>query len=300
MSLIEELEPIASETTSITDADVIKMAEQRGYIIHKPIPPVDPVELDISRIQGKRVKIGIISDPHFGSKYQQRTYLREHARLMAAEGCSAIVMAGDITDGSTAMHPGFEYGLWAHGADAQVQAAVESIPEVGIPYYMIGGNHDASHFKAAGVDVIKAITDKRNDMHYLGPELSPKNFGGSIGYMQIGDVLIQVCHPHLGGTRTRSYRLETWIENLQAPKPNIVIMGNFHKMVEIMYRGVWGILVPSFQSQSSWMASKGIESIVGSAIIEFGTVTKGLAPELSIKWLVEWEPLHNDWPNSGS
>ena len=279
-----------------TDAEVVRLAEQRGYIIHKPRPPRAPVEVDISRIRGKRVRLGIIGDPHFGSKFQQRTFLQQHARLMRKERCTAILVPGDVTDGSTKMHPGFEYDLWATGFDAQVEAAVNGFPDVGLPYYMIAGNHDASHFKAAGADIVKAVCDKRDDFHYLGPEISHKNFQGSVGYLQVGTALIQLCHPHLASTRTRSYRLETWIENVSPPRPNIVCMGNFHKMVEILFRGCWGLLVPSYQAQTTWEASKGIESVVGGAIIEFGTVTKGLAPELSIRWLVEWEPRNNDWP----
>lgn len=294
MSLLEDaqLEQVQ------TDADLVKLAEERGYIIHKPQPPLIPVDIDISRIKGDRVRIGVLSDPHFGSKYQQATFFAEHARMMAQEGCTALVIAGDVTDGSSKMHPGFEYETWATGFDAQKRAALEGIPEVGIPYYLIGGNHDASHFKAAGADIVKAICEQREDLNYLSPELSSKNFAGSIGYLNFGEALVQVCHPHLGGTRTRSYRLETWIENLSPPKPNIVIMGNFHKMVEVMYRGCWGMLVPSYQSQTSWMASKSIESIVGGAIIEFGTVTKGLASEMSIRWIIEREPRANDWPGA--
>lgn len=294
MTLAEDF--AAPPPPTLDDKALVAMAEQRGYVIHKPAPPVEAVVLDTSRIHGDRVKLGILSDSHIGSKWQQATYLREHARYMAQQGVSAILVPGDVTDGSTSMHPGFEYGLWAHGADAQVDAAVEAFPEVGVPYYLIGGNHDASHYKAAGVDVIAAICSRRDDMSYLGPRISSRHFAGSIGYLEVGDVLIQLTHPHLGGTRTRSYRLETWIENLQAPRPKIVVMGNFHKMVEILYRSTWGLLVPSYQAQTSWMASKGIESIVGGAIIEFGTVTKGLAPSLRIEWLVEWEPRANDWP----
>lgn len=296
MSLLEK----AVALGDIDDKAIIEMAEKRGFVIHKPSPPREPVELDIHRIRGKRVKLGILSDSHWGSKFQQRTALRQHAKLMAREGCTAILVPGDVTDGSPEMHKGFVYELWAHGADQQIEAAVEGFPEVGIPYYLIAGNHDASHFKAAGVDVVKHIAARRDDMHYLGPEVSSKNFGGSVGYLDVGEVRIQLCHPHMGSTRTRSYRLETWIENLSPPKPEIVCMGNFHKMVELLYRNVWGLLVPSYQSQSAWMASKGIESIVGGAIIEFGTMTKGLAPDLSIRWLVQWEPAERDYPGGST
>lgn len=281
---------------SVKDVDLIREAETRGYLIHKPKPPREPAVLDTSKLRGDRVRIGIISDTHFGSKFQQPTLMQQDILYMKKQKCSAILVPGDVTDGSTKMHAGFEYELWAQTADAQIEAAVQGFPDVGIPYYLIGGNHDASHFKAAGVDVVQHIANRRDDFTYLGPELDSHNFRGSVGYVEIGDVLIQLCHPHMGSTRTRSYRLETWIENLQPPRPRIVVMGNFHKLVEIMFHGTWGLLVPSYQAQTAWMASKAIESVVGGCIVEFGTVTKGLAPSLNIEWLWHPEPIDNDHP----
>lgn len=282
----------------ISDEDAIALLEKRGYVVHKPAPPARVVEVDLARLRGSRVRVGVISDTHFGSKFQQPTFLREHLRYMKRRGVEGVIYAGDVTDGPPSMHPGFVFETWAHGADAQARATLEALPEIGRPYWVIGGNHDAAHFKAAGHDIVAAICRQRDDMVYLSPEQDSANRRGSIGYLRFGSVLVQVCHPHLPGTRQRSYRLEIWIENLNAPKPNIVVMGNFHKAVQIDYRNVQGIMVPSFQAQTAWMASKGLESMIGSCIIEFGYETKGLSPSFSIEWLIERVPRMGDYPGS--
>lgn len=281
----------------VPDEEAIRILEERGYVVHKPVPPVEPVRFDPARIRGrKRVRLGIASDTHFGSKWQQPTLLRQQYRYFRRRGVDAVLIPGDVTDGSIEMHKGFGYELWAHSADAQREAAAEFIPDIGVPQFLIAGNHDASHFKAAGHDIVKALCDMREDLHYLGPEVTSRNQRGSTGYVEFDGVLVQLAHPHLPPTRTRSYRLETWLENVSSPRPHIVVMGNFHKPVEINFRNIWGLMVPAFQATTPWMASKGTSSVVGGCIIEFGTATKGVAPSMSVEWLIEYEPMVNDYP----
>ena len=74
------------------------------------------------------------------------------------------------------------------------------------------------------------------------------------------------------------------------------MLGNYHKACHLpAYRNTEGFLLPSFQSQSAWMAGKGIASIVGGIILEFGIVTKGLAPSLTTEWVLYREPAEKDW-----
>ena len=73
-------------------------------------------------------------------------------------------------------------------------------------------------------------------------------------------------------------------------------MGNFHKVLQLEYRNVFALMVPSFQAQSAWMASKAIASYVGSAILEVGVDPLGMAPSVQVEWLLERVPRENDWP----
>lgn len=296
------------------DDDLIEELQRRGYLTHRPAPAVKPVDHDISRLRGDRIRIGVISDTHFGSKFQQPTYLVDHLRYMKKRKVDAIMVAGDITDGATKMHAGFEYEIFAHGADAQAAVAAEVlVPEANrlkVPWYMIGGNHDYSHWKNGGVDVVALLARESDWFHYLaprgdfGPGDAPNflvpgvaNSRGSIGHVRFGKLLIQINHPHMGSAYALSYRPQKWIEQLSPEnKPHLVLMGNFHKVLQLDYRNVFALLLPSFQAQSGWMASKGISSYIGSAIVEVGVETKGLAPSVQVEWLLERIPRENDWP----
>jgi hypothetical protein len=44
------------------------------------------------------------------------------------------------------------------------------------------------------------------------------------------------------------------------------------------------------------MVSKGLPSIIGGIILEFGSVPSGLAPSLLTEWVLERVPMEDDWP----
>jgi len=282
------------------DTELISALQARGFLAHKPVPPSKPAEFDLERIRGKRVRFGIVSDTHFGSKFQQPTLLREHLRYMKKRKVDAILMPGDVFDGAVSMHAGFVYETFLHGSDAQLDYGSEVlIPEadrLGVPWYLINGNHDFSLFREGGTDIVARLCERSKWFNYLSPE-TDGNAMGSVGYVKFGQLLVQLCHPHLGSTRTRSYRVERWIEELSPEaKPHVVIMGNFHKVLQLDYRNVFALMVPSFQAQSTWMASKGIASYVGSAILEMGVEPRGMAPSINVEWLIERVPNQGDWP----
>jgi predicted phosphodiesterase len=271
----------------LKDKELIRLAEERGYVIHKPRPPEKVHDLDLSRLRGERVKIGVVSDTHFGSLYQQPSYLKEHYALFKKERVSAIFHCGDLTDGPPEMHKGHGGTLFLHTYEAQRGYAIETLPTSNIPQYIISGNHDDSWLKNNAGPIVKDVAGERDDLTFVGQ---------SDGYVQVGDVLVHLTHPHMGGAYALSYRLQKVVEAYSPERrPHILLMGNFHKVCSIDSRNVAAFMLPSYQAQTAWMASKGLPSIVGGLILEFGVTTKGLAPDITVRWLVEREPRANDW-----
>jgi predicted phosphodiesterase len=292
----QELDAAVAAATAtpaeLKDAELVELAERRGYIIHKPQPSVRPVvDIDTSRIRGKRVRIAVISDTHFGSKYQQSTHLRrflEYARKVAK--VSMIVHCGDVTDGPFSRHKNPQE-VWLHTFPSMVEYAssTEALPELGIPYKIISGNHDDWYLDGGGPDVVREICNRRDDFEYLGP----------VGaFLRFGDVVLEMMHPNMGGAYALSYNLQKHIEGMPPEeKPHIYLAGNFHKALHLPgYRNVEGFLVPAYQSRSHWMRGKRLASVVGGIILEFGIVPKGLAVELDTHWEIERVPLNDDWP----
>lgn len=291
MTLLEEA--AADQLAAAKDADLIRVAEQRGYIIHKPRPAIRPVTVfDDSRIRGDRVRIAIISDTHFGSKYQQVTHLRTFLEYARKRKVHEILHIGDFSDGPFQRHKNPQE-VWLHSFPSMVEYAssTQALPEIGIPYKHIDGNHDDWWADNGGPIFGEAIAAKRDDFEYLG---SPNAF------RRYGDILVELSHPNEGGAYALSYKLQKHIEGMPPEeKPHIYLAGNYHKAGHLpAYRNVEGFLVPAYQSRSHWMKGKRLASVVGGIILEFGIVTKGLAPSLNIEWVIERVPLNDDWPGA--
>ena len=143
--MTEFLEGLAkAEAADLKDADIVRLAEQRGYVVHRPQPSVRPViDVDVSRVKGDRVRIAVISDTHFGSKYQQVSHARDFLAYAKKRKVSMILHCGDVTDGPFRRHRN-PHEVWLHSFPAMVEYASSphALPELGIPYKVISGNHD--------------------------------------------------------------------------------------------------------------------------------------------------------------
>ena len=284
--MVKSFDEFAHEQVeAIKDPDLIRIAEERGFIIHKPEPPEPIAVLDTSKIRGNRYRLAVVSDTHFGSKYNQPTALAEFCRYAVKEKVDAFVHCGDVTDGPWNRHRNV-HEQFIHGVAPQRDYAIEHIPVTGKPWYVISGNHDDWHL-SDGVEIVKDICEARDDMTYLGR---------SDGYLRLGDALIHLTHPNMGGAYAYSYRLQKTIESY-APhrRPSVMLMGNFHKTCFVDARNVAAYMLPSFQAQTPWMAGKALPSDVGGLILEFGSVTKGLAPSIKQEWVAFREPKPEDW-----
>lgn len=289
MSADETLEQhLAAE---LPDDEIIRQAEERGYIIHKPRPPeILTTQLDISRLSGRdRVRFGVVSCTHFGSVYQQVTALHEFAAYCADQGVDYLIHAGDVEDGPTTRHRN-PSEVWLHTYNSILDYTVnEGLPDVGIPWKLISGNHDDWWVIDGGPDICAAIAKQRPDVEYLGR---------SAAFLEIGkSLLVEVIHENMGGAYAYSYRLQKHIESLAGgQKPHVCFLGNFHKFCCVYYRNVLGLQLPAFQAQTSWMRLKSLVSEVGGLIVDVGLDVKGMAPVSKFEVAYTYEPKDNDFP----
>lgn len=275
--------------SQLRDEDAIELLERRGYVVHRPLPPGPKLrEVDLSHIRGDRVRIAVVSDTHLGSKYQQVTALERFLRYAKNQRVRAILHCGDVTDGPYMRHRNPDE-VWLHTWTAMRDYAVEALPRLGVPWYVIAGNHDDWWTLDGGPDIVEAICAARDDMTYLGR---------AQGFLRFGEVVVELAHPNMGTAYALSYHLQRHVEGMPPEeKPHIYLAGNWHKAVHLpAYRNVEAFAVPAFQSRTHWMRGKRLASVVGGLILEFGAVTKGLAPSVRVEWVLEREPMPDDWP----
>lgn len=219
---------------------------------------------------------GVVSDNHASSTCTQWSLLHDFYDICASRGVNTVYHAGDITDGIK-MRPGHEYELYHSASDDQIQDVIDNYPCVeGITTKFITGNHDVSLFKLCGSRVGPRIAAKRPDMIYLGAddaivELTP-------------NCKLELRHPWDGTAYALSYKPQKMIEAMEGgTKPNILIIGNYHKAEYLFYRNIHCLQAGCFQAQTNFMRGKGISAHVGGWIVTVtvdkdGTIRR-FAPE---------------------
>ena len=252
----------------VDTAELLEEASRRGFIHSQRELLVDRIYKFPAKL--KPFKIGVVTDPHLGSQMQQITFLHETYKEFQKQKVDMVLNAGDITEGNGHLYKGQLYEMFLHGADKMVEYAIENYPKVkGITTYLIGGNHDYSFFKSEGNDVCAKIVKARKDIKYLGN-------GGA--YINIGKIKIYIMHGEGGPGYARSYKLQKAIEQIpQGKKPHILLVGGMHISNYLpCYRGVVGILLPCFQSQTHYLKGKTLNPDVGYVILEVFPDAKGL------------------------
>jgi len=270
-----------------TDTELIAYLHSKGYSLTKNPEPTQKVH-KLKNIKGSRLRLGVVSDTHLCSRYQQISHLHAAYNHFKQEGITDVLHAGDVTAGNGRVYAGQSFELFLVGADEQVKYAVENYPKVdGITTHIIAGNHDLSFMKSDGLDIVRMVAREREDWNYLG------HYNASL---EIGSVKVMLHHGDGGGSYARSYKLQKLIEQV-APdlKPNIFIGGHYHcNAILPMYRNVFSMLVGCFESQTPYLTRKGLYPEIGFYILEIMTDKEGVV-SVKPEWIPNYVPIPNDF-----
>ena len=254
-----------SEKLSPADArTLIEALETEGYRITKK-PPAERTSLKLDIKPGGTVKIGIVSDTHFGSKFQQVTALRDFYRYADEKGVQAYLHGGDMLEGIHQAHRDAAYEQYAHGVDSQVSAAVKQYPRSkNGPTHFVDGNHDDWAFQNVGVTTGTMIADKRDDLKYLGYHSA---------FIDIAGVRFLLQHGSKGGgAYAKSYKPQKLIEGLadsERSATDVALYGHWHNELYLgRYMGVFGFMLPCFKAQDRFLRMLGRNPTVGGLILE--------------------------------
>jgi len=263
--------------------------EDRGYFVSKVPPSVSGKTFKVSPsyLSKNTFKFGVISCTHLGSKYQQMTHLTSFYEECGRQGANLVLHCGDLVDGEK-IYRGQEYELFLHGADAQRDYVINNYPRVdGLKTKIILGNHDESFWSNSGINVVKAVCEKRDDMEYLGDYLA---------YLEMANIRVGIMHAGGGVAYARSYKPQKIVEQLSPEKkPHLMFIGHWHVACSIpRYRNVETFSLGAFQDQTPYLVRKGLDPNVTGLIIEVLADSTGL---LSVKqeWIHYYVPVKNDF-----
>lgn len=127
-------------------------------------------QYNLDSYKAEKIRFGLISDTHLGSKYENLPFLKLAYDIYEQEGIEKVYHCGDITEGQM-RHHGHEFEIHVHGMDTQADYVAEQYPlKPGITTKFITGSHDLSFYKSVGGDIGRKIADLREDLIYLGQE----------------------------------------------------------------------------------------------------------------------------------
>lgn len=282
----------AQTLAGLDDASLAEELSKRGFIVHASDRAHPRIDLAPGQKSGS-VRVGVVTDTHLGSKYQQLTYWEHFAKECERAGVDAMIHLGDVVDGSYKMHRGMEYEQFAIGYDAQLTYAMDKWPQVKakdygyVPQYLIGGNHDWSFANDTGANLGRDLSRVREDIHSLG---------GPNATLVLGGVELYLLHPDGGPSYARSYRLQKIIEQFPPDdKPNIMLAGHWHVASHLPgYRNVEAFACPCFQAQTPYLRRKGLAPVIGGLILDLEYSEQGLE-DFKTKWVLYRTPMERDY-----
>jgi len=239
-------------------AEAIKVLQETLVMTFKRKRPYKiPTELD-----GDTLNLGVISDTHIGSGYQRLDALNEFYNYCKKVGINTILHAGDVIDG-WGVYKGQEFELhpYARSWPEQKDMFVKEVPKIdGITTIFITGNHDASFKKLVGLIVGDEIQKARPDWKFVGADIASVIFS-----TKFGDFTVKLIHPGGGSQQYAiSYKPQKIVESLPGAKPDMVVVGHYHKaFIMPNYRGVMTVCPGCFQSQTPFMATQSLQAHVG-------------------------------------
>ncbi len=270
--------------------DGLDFTVERGIVVRGKRERDHETVIDFGK---EHIRLGVVSDTHLGSKFEQLTALRAFYQYADSVGVDAYIHAGDLTQGPDQMHLGMELEVHAHGADEQVAYAATVYPksELGVPTYIIGGNHDYSFAKAGGANVVRQVASMRPDFQYLGQDAA---------YLTIGGLRMYVVHPDGGGSYAKSYKPQKIAEALPLERSvSLALIGHYHQYGSFREKRTHTLMLPCFQSQYGWLARKSLHPDIGALIVDLWLTDSGWLSRIYHEFIA-FERVENDWDHAVS
>lgn len=253
--------------------ELVKVPPVRDDVIH-PLP--------LELLKGERIRFGVVSDTHLGSKECALDELSLAYDYFEAEGIRDVLHAGDLVAG-LGIFPHQEHHLTHTSFEEQRDFAAEHYPKRdGITTHIIGGNHDLDGmFGKAGADPVMAVADRREDVNYLGPWSA---------WLELANgAHVHLLHGRGGMSYSFSYKLQKLCEAYPlGRKPAALILGHFHVQGNMQCRGVQGMFPGCFE----WRSKQFGERVGHGNTVGFHVVSAQLGDDGSIvRWCPEWMPI---------
>ena len=187
------------------------------------------------------LKFALLSDTHFGAKQCARDELGEFYDRAKDKWVEAFVHCGDIVDGSSVYKwQQFEQDrVWF---TEQLADLKDNYPNVWIPTYFIGWNHDEAYLKWNGVNICKAIETVRQDLI---------NLWFYDARLRLNWIDINLHHGGWSLSYAKDYKMKKYLDSLPVEwQPDIFALWHYHTALYDLHRWIHGFMPWAFLKEN--------------------------------------------------
>lgn len=270
------------------EAVLVHLRDDDRVALECDIPTYDhdhPISLDWSKHAMEEYPIGVTADNHLCSKYERLDVLNALYDRYEAYGVETVLQCGNIIEGESRFN---KFDIKVYGMENQVNYLVDNWPQrKGITTkFVTADDHEGWYVQREGINIGKFIEQSaraagREDLVHLGymeRDLEFKQEGGS--------ARIRVIHAGGGSAYATSYTSQKYAESLQGgEKPQIVLVGHFHKWNWDYPREVHAIQPGCTQDQTPFMRKRRLQAHVGGAMLWVEQNEIGVFTSVMTRWI---------------
>ncbi len=244
-----------------------------------------PVVIDSTKHKETEFPLGFVADNHVGSKYERMDVLESLYDRFASYGVETVYQGGNIIDGECRFN---KYDIYIHGVERQVHNLIEKWPRrKGVKtFFVTGDDHEGWYVQREHIDIGRFIQrtaseEGREDLVHLG------YMERDLAYEQAeGSSRIRVIHAGGGSAYATSYTSQKYVESLQGgDKPQIVLVGHFHKFDYSYPRNVHIIQGGCTEDQTPFLRKRRIEAHIGGCVLWVKQNSIGVFTSVKVEWL---------------
>ena len=223
---------------------------------------------EIDKVIGEpwHLKFWLVSDTHFGAKQCARDELWEFYDIAKDKGVECFVHAGDIVDGND-VYQWQQFEQDRVGFEEQLQDIKDNYPDVGLPTYFIGGNHDEKFLKQNWINICKAIETVRQDLI---------NLGFYDAKLKLNGIVINLHHWGWSLSYAKDYKMKKYLDWMPVEnQPDIFALGHYHTALYDFHRGIHGFMPWAFLKENLLAKRFNLGNVIWGWIIEMDKNEKG-------------------------
>ena len=223
-------------------------------------------EIDKTIWEPGHLKFWLVSDTHFWNKQAARDELGEFYERAKDAGVECFVHAGDIVDWND-VYQGQQFEQDKVWFEAQLQDIRDNYPNVGLPTYFIGWNHDEKFLKQNWINICKAIETVRQDLI---------NLGFYDARLKLNGIDINLHHWGWSLSYAKDYKMKRYLDGLPVEnQPDIFALGHYHTALYDLHRGIHAFMPGAFLKENLLAKRFNLWNIIGGWIIEMDKDEKG-------------------------